>query len=87
VAPASLKKLRSFLIRISAGPHLTVLVVFEFDGRRIWSDAVALTRPDMLPAPLTTFWSISSASSYAWPVGMPTETRIACFRFCRKLLS
>ena len=75
----SLKKLKSFRVYFPAGPLLKVFAVLEFDRLAVWSVVVLLTRPDMLPAPLTTFMDISPASDFAWPTGMATETRIACF--------
>jgi hypothetical protein len=76
--PGSLKKLRSFLIRYPTKGELLVLVAIEFDGLTLWSTAVALGQIGKRPLPLLLFNDVSAASDFAWPAGMPTETRIAC---------
>jgi len=78
-AVPSLKKLRAFVIAFPAGPLLKVLAMIQFEGLKVWGDAVTLTHPDRLRAPLPIFMAVSPASDFAWPAGMPTETRIACF--------
>ena len=78
--PGSLKKLTAFRIVLPAGPLLQVIVVIQFESRKVWASAVALTRPDMPGSPLISLMSvIDPISEFAWPKEMPTETRIACF--------
>ncbi len=80
VAPhrGSLKKLRSFLVRFPTKGALVVLVAMEFDGLSLWSSAVALSEIGRKPLPLLLFGDVTADSDFAWPAGMPTETRIAC---------
>jgi hypothetical protein len=77
--PGSLKKLTAFRIVLPAGSLLQVIFVIQFESRKVWASAVALTRPDMLSAPLLSLTSaVDPANEFAWPREMPTETRIAC---------
>jgi hypothetical protein len=77
--PGSLKKLTAFRITLPAGSLLQVIFVIQFESRKVWASAVALTRPDMLSAPLLSLTSaVDPANEFAWPREMPTETRIAC---------
>ena len=74
---ASLKKLRSFLVQFATKSDLVVLAAFEFEGLSIWSSAVGLTHPKNKTLPLLLFMDVSPTNEFAWPEGMPTETRIA----------